>query len=122
MRTDGVLVQRLEADAAGVHLEIIDQSGGRGRYEVLLDSRPFVLPENLVLRYPRSDPAVHVDLVFDDGAHLHDVLPPPEGLTVEVSLARYAGRRVDESTLVYIGGAARLNVTLGDLTITPDDR
>ncbi len=117
-RAAGVLVERLEADAGGVHLELVDESGGQGVFEALLDGRPFVVPAEATLRYTRSAAEVFVDLGFDRADRLHDVLPRPEGSQVRVPLGAFAGRRVEEVVLVYGGGALRVAATITDARLT----
>ncbi len=116
-RAEGVLVERLEADATGVHLELVDESGGLGLFETLLDGRPFVIPPGSALHYTRDDPSILVDIGFDRADRLHDVLPRPEGERVTVPLDAFAGRRVEEVTLVYTGGALRVSATLADVAL-----
>lgn len=113
VRTAGVIVERLESGPEGLDLRLSDATG-RGRYEVLLDDRPFVVPPDATLRYRRSDPAVALDLVFADGVRLGDVLADDGGLPVARSLAPFVGRRVEEVTLVYAGGRDRLDARISD--------
>lgn len=117
VRTAGVSVERVEVDGDGLAVALRDVGGG-GRYELLLDDRPWRLPGGAALRYRRSDPAVALDLVFADGTRLLDALPAGDaGLDVEVSLAPFAGRRVEELTLVYRGGVERLDARVERPTI-----
>jgi hypothetical protein len=117
VRGDRTLVRRLERSAEGVHLAL---EGPTERFEVLLDGRPFLVPEGARLVYERSDATVWVDLVFEDGDRLHDRQPPPAGAgAVEVPLAAFAGRRAEEVTLVHPGGAPAVEAELRRVRIAP---
>lgn len=111
VRSTGVLVERLEQTAEGLALRLQDVTE-RGRYEVLLDDRPFVVTPGLVLAYARTDAAVAVDLIFEDGARLLDLLPDDGEGQVRHGLDPLVGRRVEETTLVYAGGRARLDARI----------
>jgi hypothetical protein len=115
VRGDGIAVRRLERTADQVRLAL----DGDGRYEVLLDGRPWIVPDGARLRYERTTGDVYVDLVFEDGARLYDHAPPPSGTgAIEVSLAAFAGRRVDEATLVRAGGGRAVDAELGRLRVS----
>ncbi len=111
VRSVGVIVERLESTADGLALRLQDVTE-RGRYEVLLDDRPFVVTPGLALTYRRTDPAVAVDLIFEDGARLRDLLPDAGEDVVRRGLDPFVGRRVEEATLVYAGGRARLDARI----------
>ncbi len=114
-QSPGVRVERLEADATGVHLALRDE-GRVGRLEVLLEARAYRLPPAASLRYTRVGP-VHLELVFADGERLHDRVPLPTGRGVRVPLAAFAGRRVEELTLVYGGGVTEARASVRDMAI-----
>ncbi len=113
VRSAGVLVERLEQTAAGLAVRLTDATE-RGRYEVLLDARPFVVPPGVALRYRRTDDALAIDLVFADGSRLLDLVPDAGGARVERPLDPFVGRRVEEACLVYTGGRARLDARIED--------
>ncbi|MEZ4434013.1 MAG: hypothetical protein R3F65_16530 [bacterium] len=121
VRTPGVTIDRLDATPGALALALRD-ADGRGRYELLLDDRPFIVPPDATLRYHRSDPAIALDLVFADGARLLDALPAdePHAGAVEARLAPFAGRRVEELTLVYRGGARALDARVDRPVIATD--
>ncbi|MCB9527286.1 MAG: hypothetical protein H6701_02655 [Myxococcales bacterium] len=121
VRTPGVTIDRLDATPGALALGLRD-ADGRGRYELLLDDRPFIVPPDATLRYHRSDPAIALDLVFADGARLLDALPAdePHAGAVEARLAPFAGRRVEELTLVYRGGARALDARVDRPVIATD--
>lgn len=120
VRTPGVLVERLDYDAQGISVRLQDSSGD-GRYEVLLDDRPFRVPEGSILRYRRDDPRIRLDLVFADGTRLIDLAPDPgDAPAVSRPLDAFAGRRVEEVGLVYAGGAARLDARIERVVLASD--
>ncbi len=115
VRGDRTVVRRLERTADSVRLAL---TGPTERYEVLLDGRPFVVPGGAKLAYERSDASAWVDLVFEDGARLHDHQPPPAGAgPVEVPLVSFSGRRAEEVTLVHPGGARAVEVEVGRVRV-----
>ncbi len=120
-RDVGVRVQMLEHDERGLVVNLDDASGGQGRLEALLHGDAFRVPEGATLRYTRDDEALLVDLFFvGEGLpnqRLHDLLPRPEGEVVEVPLAAFAGARVEEVTLVYVGGRNEVRARVDGLRI-----
>ena len=105
-RRGRVTVTRLEYDDQGLSVELTDE-GGDGRYELLLDDRPFILSPGCTLHYGRSHTQLYVDVVTATGERLG---APPAGdqIFVASSLDHLAGQRVEEVLLVYDGGAHHL--------------
>lgn len=109
-----------EFDDRGVAVAVLDEGGADGRRaEWALDLRPFVVPADAALTYRRSGPQLAVDLVFADGQRLLTLAPPGDPLTVRISLAALAGRRVAEVALVAFAGGPRWQARIDDLRLTP---
>ena len=115
-RQGGVTVTRLEHRDQGVSLELTDE-GGDGRYELLLDHRPFILSEGCTLHYGRTHTQLYVDIVTATGQRLE---APPTGdqIFVESPLGHLAGERVEEVLLVYDGGGHHVRGEVARLRIS----
>lgn len=119
VRSPGVIVEILEYTPDGLRVALRD-AAATGRYEALLDARPFVVPEGAALRYVRTDPALAVDLVFEGGDRLADLLPEDGAAPAVIRrLDPFAGRRVEEVTLVYAGGRDRVDARIARPVVAP---
>lgn len=97
----GVLIERLEQSADGIILAVDGNALGEP-LEVLLDDRPFIIPEAAQLRYQREGRRVYLDLVFANGTRLHKVEPlPHETGLISVPLDSFTGQRVEELVLIH---------------------
>lgn len=120
VRTPGVTIDHLDATPAALTLTLRD-ADAHGRYELLLDDRPYHLPPGATLSYHRTHPAIALDLVFEDGTRLLETLPDAADDDGQIThrLDPFAGRRVEELTLVYRGGHETLDARLERPTLHP---
>jgi hypothetical protein len=129
--SDGVTVQSLQASPADGEtparwfIELEDRTA-TGRLEVLVDLDRFVVPPNARLTYERDDPNLRVEFALAGAGPeprpdaLRALMPgfPPVG-RLAIPLEPLVGRTVDEVSIVYEGGTARLSAHVRDLRIEP---
>ncbi|MFN3196814.1 MAG: hypothetical protein ACE366_00155 [Bradymonadia bacterium] len=102
----GLSLNMLERDAGRVSLGVRHPPGGAQRLEALVDARPFIVPPGLQLQYRRSDAALSLGVLFENGSRSMEGvvrLMDAEGEIMALDLSAEAGRRVEGLLLRYTG-------------------